>query len=409
MRERHFDALVIGAGPAGSIAAIVLARAGARVALVDKAGFPRDKACGDLIGPRGIQLLDELGLEFDGERRLDLMVVRGPSGRAVRMPVKAGVTYPGYDLTVPRLRFDALLRDAALAAGAEPVTGRADAAIYDAGALCGVELAGGLRLRSDVIIGADGATSRVATLAGLDDPAALLWGFAVRAYVDQPATYPQIFFWEPTPGRLFPGYGWLFPGPGGGANVGLGLGVGSDRKAGALAARAFPAFVEDLHRRSLLPARPVVSDVLGGWLKMGMRGTVPAGGRVLLVGDAAGLVNPLQGEGLSQAMTSGRAAAEAVLAEPGRPAPRYRQALASAYDGLYQPAARLHAALVRRPRVSSAVARVLTAPGVGRSVAGAWALYWNDLVDGAPPGLDRSLAGAARRLGRQPKNASMAC
>ena len=63
MINAHFDALVVGSGPAGSIAALVLARGGARVALVDKASFPREKACGDLIGPRGVQLLHELAVE----------------------------------------------------------------------------------------------------------------------------------------------------------------------------------------------------------------------------------------------------------------------------------------------------------------------------------------------------------
>jgi len=62
MSERPFDAVVVGAGPAGSIAALVLARGGARVALADKASFPRDKACGDLVGPRGVQALAELGV-----------------------------------------------------------------------------------------------------------------------------------------------------------------------------------------------------------------------------------------------------------------------------------------------------------------------------------------------------------
>ena len=72
--------LVVGAGPAGSVAALVLARAGVRVALIDKAAFPRDKACGDLIGPRGVQILDDLGIERPGGRVGDMEVV-GPTGR----------------------------------------------------------------------------------------------------------------------------------------------------------------------------------------------------------------------------------------------------------------------------------------------------------------------------------------
>ena len=86
MPDRRFDVLVIGAGPAGSVAALVLARGGARVALVDKARFPRDKACGDLVGPRGVQLLSDLAIESPPAATVGDMVVVGPTGRRVRLP-----------------------------------------------------------------------------------------------------------------------------------------------------------------------------------------------------------------------------------------------------------------------------------------------------------------------------------
>src|ERR1700685_3763129 len=99
----HFDAAVVGSGPAGAVSALVLARAGARVALVDKAAFPRDKACGDAVGPRGIAVLDDLGLTPQGDcARLGDMVVVGPSGRRLRLPCFEGLDYPGYGLAVPR-------------------------------------------------------------------------------------------------------------------------------------------------------------------------------------------------------------------------------------------------------------------------------------------------------------------
>ncbi|MBA2624342.1 MAG: FAD-dependent monooxygenase, partial [Acidimicrobiia bacterium] len=86
------DAVVVGAGPAGSTAALVLARGGARVALVDKAAFSRDKACGDLVGPRALALLASLGLVPPGGREVGQMVVVGPSGRQVLLPARAGRT-----------------------------------------------------------------------------------------------------------------------------------------------------------------------------------------------------------------------------------------------------------------------------------------------------------------------------
>jgi 2-polyprenyl-6-methoxyphenol hydroxylase-like FAD-dependent oxidoreductase len=90
---RRLDAIVVGAGPAGSVAALVLARGGARVALVDRRAFPRAKACGDLIGPRGVRLLAELGIRVPGAGRLGDMVVIGPSGRKILLPALPGTSY----------------------------------------------------------------------------------------------------------------------------------------------------------------------------------------------------------------------------------------------------------------------------------------------------------------------------
>ena len=133
---------------------------------------------------------------------------------------------------------------------------------------------------------------------------------------------------------------------------------------------------------------------------MGMVGTTPGRGRVLLVGDAAGLVNPLQGEGISQAMGSGRAAAEAVLAGPSDAALRYRRFLGTTYAPYQSITAPAHAALLPRPRAVAAVGRLVTAPGIGRAVAGGWSVFWNDLIDGATPGAPRAVAAAAVRIGQ---------
>ncbi len=125
MNKRHVDVLVVGAGPAGSIAALVLARAGASVALVDKAGFPRDKACGDLIGPRGLAVLADLGVPEPPGLDVGDMLVVGPTGRTVLLPSFDGVDYPGRGRAVTRVVFDDALRSAALAAGAVAYEGRA--------------------------------------------------------------------------------------------------------------------------------------------------------------------------------------------------------------------------------------------------------------------------------------------
>ena len=404
MIDERFDSVVIGSGPAGSVAALVLARGGARVALVDKATFPRDKACGDLIGPRGVQVLTDLGLRVAGDRRVGDMVVVGPTGRRVRLPCTPGLTYPGYALAVPRGRFDSSLREAALAAGAQPFEGQAVEPLMGQHGLEGFELRGagraGVRLRGEFVIGADGATSRVAEVAGMVDHRRVLWGFAVRSYLATDVDLPYIVLWDQRRRRALPGYGWLFPGPDGQANVGLGVGTLADRTSAAQAVRLLPAFLAHLVRLGLLDAPPAGEPRLGGWLKMGIVGTRPAAGPVLLVGDAAGLVNPLQGEGIAQAMGSGRAAAESILghAHPAAAA-RYREYLAATHLPYQSIAAAAQVALLPRPAAISAVGRVLSLPGVGRTLAGGWGLFWNELLDGAAPGRARATARAAITVG----------
>jgi geranylgeranyl reductase family protein len=398
----RFDVLVVGGGPAGSIAALVLAQGGADVALIDKSVFPRDKACGDIVGPRALQLLDDLGLTLPIGRDVGDMLVVGPTGRRVRLPSADGLTYPGHGTAVARTVFDAMLHAAACDAGATPFVGRAQEPLEEEGRIIGYKLSTGESLHADFVIGADGATSEVGAAAGLVDPNSVLWGFAVRTYLPQMVDLPAIVLWEPTPWRAFPGYGWVFPGEQGTANVGLGIGTRSDRRAGARAVQALPDFLVHLRAVGLLDdeVSPVPRRRLGGWLKMGIVGTMPARGRVLLVGDAAGLVNPMQGEGIAQAMTSGRAAAEAILSQTSRAAESYRSRLGVAHLPYHQIAAAVHAGLVGRPRATAAVARLLTVAGRGDALSGGWAVFWNELLDGAPPNRHRSVANAVTYVGR---------
>jgi flavin-dependent dehydrogenase len=371
------------------------------VALLDKSNFPRDKACGDLIGPRGVQVLRDLRLPLPGGPRVGPILVVGPTGRRVRLPSAAGLTYPGHGLVANRSAFDASLQSAATAAGAVPITGRADEPGWSNGRLDGFRLGNGTEIRADFIVGADGAASRVASVAGLVAPERALWGFAVRAYHPQAVDLPAIVLWEPAHRRGFPGYGWLFPGADGSANLGLGVGTGPHRQAGSAAVRFLPRFIAHLRALGLLEpggAAPV-DRRLGGWLKMGMVGTTSAHDRVLLVGDAAGLINPVQGEGISQALQSGRWAAEAILHSPGAAAGRYQARLVAAHVPYQRITAAVQGALIHRPRAVSALTRLLTAAARNDTLAGGWAVFSNELLDGAPPGSHRTVAAVATRLG----------
>lgn len=383
MSRLSFDVVVVGAGPAGSVAALVLARGGARVALADKAAFPRDKACGDLVGPRGVQVLSDLGLKVpDAGRGADLLAV-GPSGWRCRLPAYAGRSYPGYGIVVPRLAFDHALRQAAVEAGVTPVRARITAVEQDRdGRVAAAVASDGRRLAGDVLIGADGALSPVARLTGMLDEDSALWGFAIRGYVPAAVPLPLLVLLDAEPWRIYPGYGWLFPGADGQANVGIGVGLGNSRRQAPL--RGDLARLCGLLRgRGDLRPDADHGPVTGGWLRMGGTGTPPAAGNVLLVGDAAGLINPLQGEGIGPAMVSGRLAAEAVLVGPGRAGLVYSESLDAAFGQYMAGAAALQRMLLRRPVLTSAAMRLFTAPGVRHALAGTWSIYWNALADGA--------------------------
>ena len=405
MSAPGFDVVVAGAGPAGSVAALVLARGGARVALVDKAAFPRDKACGDLVGPRGVGLLDELGVSVpDAGQGADLLVV-GPSGHRARLPAFPGRAYPGHGVVIPRVILDDALRAAALQAGAEPIRARVSGVDRaPGGPLRALITSDGRRLAADAFIGADGALSPVARLAGMLDPGSALWGFAIRSYIPAEVPLPLLVLLDQAQWRIYPGYGWLFPGADGQANVGIGVGLGTRRRQARLRGD-LDRFITLLRTSGDLAPEARPGPVTGGWLRMGGTGTPPAAGNLLLAGDAAGLINPLQGEGIGPGMVSARLAAEALLAGPGQAAAAYTGTLTSAFGRYLPGAAALQATLLRRPRAASAGVRVLTAPAVRRVVAGTWSLYWNGLVDGATPRPAAWTAGVvqrgASRLGRR--------
>jgi menaquinone-9 beta-reductase len=394
--RQDWDAVIAGAGPAGSIAALMLARAGARVALVDQAAFPRDKACGDLVGPRGVQVLKELGLRVpEFGRGSDLLIV-GPSGGRALLPAFPGRTYADHGVIVPRRVLDDVLRSEAIAAGATPVTARIVAADRSTdGALNSLIASNGKSLRGRVVIGADGALSPIARLAGMLDPEAALWGFAIRGYLEADVPLPLLALLDSQPGKIFPGYGWLFPGADGQANIGIGLALRRRQRPAVGLRQELARLCGRLRAGGDLPAGSRPGPVTGGWLRMGGVGSRFASDNVLLVGDAAGLVNPLQGEGIAQAMISGRLAAEAVLVDPARAGETYTASLEEHFQPFMGGAAAVHTAMLSRARLTSASVRLLTAPGLRRVVAGTWSLYLNGLVDGAQP---RPSAWSARLL-----------
>lgn len=387
-RDREvWDVVVVGAGPAGSVAALVLARGGAHVALVDKATFPRDKACGDLVGPRGVRLLEELGLGVPAAGAGSDILVVGPSGKRARLPAFPGRTYADHGIVVPRRIFDDHLRSAAVGVGARPLTARIVGVERGPhGEVDALTASDGRSLRGRVIIGADGALSPIAHLTGMLDPGAAMWGFAIRGYLPAEVPLPLLVLHDTEPRRIFPGYGWLFPGADGRANVGIGLALDRRERATTMLRGELTRLCKRLRSTGDIAVDAIPGRVTGGWLRMGGIGSVLAQGNVLLVGDAAGLVNPLQGEGIAQAMISARLAAEAVLADATQASEAYGDGVEDRFGRFMGGAAAVQAAMLGRPRFTSSAARLLTAPPLRTMVAGTWSLYLNGLADGARPG-----------------------
>ncbi len=302
---RPWDAIVVGAGPAGSVAALDLARAGARVLLLDRAAFPREKACGDALPPAAVDLLRELGV------RVPLTLVErvtfvSPGGRTVSMPREAGVD----GALVRRSKLDHALLRAAIEAGAtfrqSAVTGLVRGG---RGEVVGVDTGRGVE-RAAAVVGADGASSVVARALSSWRAPERTRSVALRGYVEVVGDEPELllhFFADAQPA-----YGWFFPCGDGLANVGVFLRSSAYRAR----ARPLPELLAEYLARPDLSAR-IRGEGAAQLASWQLPLFDPARPRVfdgaLLAGDAGGFVNPFTGAGIYEAMATGRAAARAIL------------------------------------------------------------------------------------------------
>ena len=342
-----YDVLVVGAGPAGSSTAIHLARAGATVLLADKAGFPRDKPCGGGLTGRALKRIP-VDPSPVVERDVDRFELRLRYGRSFARSHDE----PLIRMT-QRRRLDLFLAEQAAGAGAEfrDATDVDSIELGEAGITARV---GGEPVRTGVLVGADGANGVVARTAGLDDGivrgVALEGNVPLEAVADDDLERTAVIELAVVPG----GYGWVFP-KGDHANLGVG-GWGSEGPH----IRGHLARLTRAH--GLEP--DVLSDVKGHRLPMRRLGTPAQAGRVLLVGDAAGLVDPLSGDGMYEAFVSARLAADAILAGD---LDGYGAALSAALDRHAAASWAAKRAFDRHPRMVFAAAR---APGVFPVVAG---------------------------------------
>ncbi len=339
--------LVVGAGPAGSAAAIHLARGGARVLLADKARFPRDKPCGGGLTGRALRHVP-CDVSPVVEHVVDRFVLRvGYRGRFARRSAAPLI------LMTQRRRLDAFLAEEAAALGAD-FRDNARVERLSLAADHVTALVGGSNVRASLVVGADGANGIVARTAALGER--ILTGVALEGNAPWGALDPVPFertAWVEL-GVVPGGYGWVFP-KGDHGNVGVGGWLDEGPR--------LRHHLERLARvHGLDPT--ALRNVRGHRLPMRRAGAPAARGRALLVGDAAGLVDPLSGDGIYEAFVSARLAADAILTGE---LDEYEAALSAALDRHASASWTAKRAADRYPRACYWAAR---APGVFATVAG---------------------------------------
>jgi geranylgeranyl reductase family protein len=329
--DEDAEVIVVGAGPAGSTAATYLARAGLDVLLLEKSTFPREKVCGDGLTPRGVKQLIDLGVDTREEagwlHNKGLRVVTSRHSLQLDWPELS--TFPPFGLVRPRQDFDEMLAKTARLAGARmmeatTVTG----AITDerTGRVVGVQAKTGpdktpVSYRAPLVVACDGVSARLAISAGIEKRDDRPMGVAVRRYYSSPRSKDDYLeshleLWDrsdPANPTLLPGYGWIFGMGDGTSNVGLGI-LSTSKAFGSTDYRAL--------MRSWLDGTPeewgyreenAVGKIGGAALPMGFNRTPHYRNGLLLVGDAGGMVNPFNGEGIGYAMESAKIAANHVV------------------------------------------------------------------------------------------------
>ncbi|MGH9233225.1 MAG: geranylgeranyl reductase family protein [Acidimicrobiales bacterium] len=369
---RH-DVLVIGGGPAGSAAGFWLAKAGHDVCVLERKAFPRDKTCGDGLTPRAVHQIREMGLEpaiAAHHHRHDGLRAEA-HGITLELPWPQHPTFPSYGYVVRRRDLDQMVAEHAAGAGATVLQAtEAVRPLLRDGLVTGAvvkEKAGGQtrEVRARYVIVADGSLSRFGRALGAARNKAYPQGIAIRGYFESPASaepwIESCLDVRDRAGQSMPGYGWIFPLGDGTINVGIGLLSTFKGYKDVNTTHLMSEWAATAPERWGIDPDAMLAPATGGRLPMAGSVNPKVGPNWLLVGDAAGSINPFNGEGIDYAYETARMAAglvdDALVGGTGAPLARY-PALLDAEYGLYFKVARHFATIIGQPVLMRELTRV---------------------------------------------------
>jgi menaquinone-9 beta-reductase len=390
---RRRDLLVIGGGPAGAATAIRAAEAGVRVAVFEK-GLPgRDKVCGDGLTPRAVKALGELGVELVDAHRIDGL--RMIANRTVRQLDWPGIPpFPAHGAVWPRRRLDARLMELAEKAGAELLWEHDVLPVLDdAGRVTGVN-ANGTTWTAPLVVVAAGAPGAVARMLGAERDPDEPFGLAIRTYAQTPRHAERYLeaclTLRDERGTPVPGYGWMFPAGDGTVNIGV----------GALSTmKGFKGLnlntLQDSYRALVRDDWDLGPDLERprAW-RLPMSTTRRHGPGWLAVGDAAGLVNPMNGEGIDYGLESGMLAADLFLDDPSSAPARYDREIGDRFDAFLRTGRRF-SFLIGHPLVLRTGLRFAVGT---QGIANVTLQVMGNLVDSSTPGVGGLTMRTADRL-----------